>query len=126
MGAVLTAGLGSQLLQSANAANSVLTPEQAASFASNPNALIDPAAKATLAPATLNVLQEAMVAAVRPVFWVGVVVCFMAFLTAFALPKKRNIPDEPEAQDDCGETMLMAEQTTINARNQPVASDKTK
>ena len=126
MGAVLTAGLGSQLLQSANAANSVLTPEQAASFASNPNALIDPAAKATLAPATLNVLQEAMAAAVRPVFWVGVVVCFMAFLTAFALPKKRNIPDEPEAQDDCGETMLMAEQTTINARNQPVASDKTK
>ncbi|MEQ1605389.1 MAG: MDR family MFS transporter [Pyrinomonadaceae bacterium] len=125
MGAVLTAGLSNQLLRSANATDSVLTAEQAAGYASNPNALIDPAAKATLPPATLNVLQEAMASAVRPVFWVGVGACVMALLVAFALPKKRRETDEPDARDDCGETMLMAEQTTINARNQPAASDRT-
>lgn len=125
MGAVLTAGLSSQLLRSANDASSVITPEQAAVYASNPNALIDPAARSTLPPATLNVLQEAMAAAVRPVFWVGVVVCFLALLVALALPKKGRAFDAPEAQEDCGESMLMAEHTTINARNQPVASDRT-
>ena len=125
MGAVLTAGLSSQLLRSANAPDSVLTAEQAASYASNPNALIDPAAKSILPPATLNILQEAMASAVRPVFWVGAGVCFMALLAALALPKKRRETGGSEAQDDCGETMLMAAQTTINARNQPVASDRT-
>lgn len=125
MGAVLTAGLSNQLLKSAGGPDSVLTVDQAASFASNPNALIDPAAKASLEPATLNVLQEAMAAAVRPVFWVGGAVCALALVVAFALPKRRRETGEPEPSDDCGETMLMASQTTINARNQPVAADKT-
>ncbi|HQZ95875.1 MAG TPA: MDR family MFS transporter [Pyrinomonadaceae bacterium] len=124
MGAVLTAGLSNQLMRSAASGDGVLTVEQAAAFASNPNALIEPAARASIPAATLDVLQEAMAAAVRPVFWVGVGVCLMALIVSFALPKRRHGIDDPKADDDCGETMLMAEQTTINARNQPVASDK--
>ncbi len=125
MGAVLTAGLSNHLMRSAAGPGAVLTTEQAAAFASNPNALIEPAARASIPAATLEVLQEAMAAAVRPVFWVGVGVCLMALIVAFALPKRRHGTADPPADDDCGETMLMAEQTTINARNQPVATDKT-
>ena len=124
MGAVLTSGLSNHLLSSAAGPGAVLTTEQAAGFASNPNALIEPAARASIPAATLVVLQDAMAAAVRPVFWVGVGVCLMALIVAFALPKRRHGTADPKADDDCGETMLMAEQTTINARNQPVASDK--
>ena len=124
MGAVLTAGLGSQLRKAAVGENSILTVEQAAEFASNPNALIEPSARAALPAATLNVLQDAMGAAVRPVFWIGAGVCILAFFVALALPKSRR-QDKREPADDCGETMLMAEQTTINARNQPAAEDRT-
>lgn len=125
MGAVLTAGLNNHLARSAVGENSVLTVEQATAFASNPNALIEPEARAELPAATLDVLEGAMAAAVRPVFWVGAGVCVLAFFVALGLPKRRREADEHEAAEDCGETMLMAEQTTINARNQPAAEDRT-
>ena len=121
MGAVLTGGLATQLQKAAAGPESVITAEQAAGFASNPNALIDPTAKAALQPAVLSTLQESMTAAIHPVFWVGAVVSILALLAALMLPKRRREADGHEAADDCGETMLMAEQTTINARNQPVA-----
>ena len=124
MGAVLTSGLATQLQRAAVNNSSVLTVEQAATFASNPNALIDPAARATLPAATLPILQEAMAGAVRPVFWVGAAVCVLSFFAALMLPKRRRDETSTEASEDCGETMLMAEQTTINARNQPSAEDK--
>jgi len=40
------------------------------------------------------------------------------------LPKKGGESEEPihSTESDVGETMLMAEQTTINARNQPKSS----
>jgi MFS family permease len=121
MGAVLTAGLRSQLLQSAQGPSSVISADQAAAFASNPNALIEPAARAALTPEVLVVLENAMVAAVRPVFWIGAVVCLLAFLAAFGLPARKTELPEEKASDDCGERMLMAEQTTINVRNEPSA-----
>ena len=123
MGAVLTAGLATQLQKSAVGENSVLSVEQAAVYASNPNALIDPVARASVPAATLDVLQEAMASAIRPVFWVGSVVCVLALFVVFFMPKKRRDIPEHTASDECGETMLMAEQTTINARNQPDAED---
>lgn len=118
MGAVLTSGLASNLRNAANVPNSQITVEQSAAFASNPNALIEPKARAALPAETLAVLQESMTMAVHPVFWVGAIVCIIAFFVALFLPPrlKENLHDTSE---DCGETMLMAEQTTINARNQP-------
>ena len=119
MGAVLTAGLATQLKTAAtNGGN--LTVERAAELASNPNALIDPQAKSALAPETLAVLQNAMAASIHKVFWVGAVLSFLALLVAFFLPKQRA--DEAHRTDpQAGEKMYMAEQTTINARNQPAA-----
>ncbi len=121
MGAVLTAGLSTQLLKAATGAGSMLTAEQAQSLASNPNALIEPSAKAGLPTAILPILQDSMAAAIQPVFWVVVLVCILALIASFFLPKQRRGVDDAAMEENVGETMLMAEQTTINARNQPVA-----
>ena len=88
MGAFLTAGLATQLNQVASNGNTNLTVKQAAEFAANPNALIDPQAKASLPPETLNILQEAMAVSVHKVFWVGAILSFLAFLVALFLPKQ--------------------------------------
>lgn len=124
MGAILTSGLAAQLQKAAVGSNAVLTAEQAASFASNPNALIEPQARAALPEQTLTVLQTSMASAMHPVFWMGVAVCILSLLAAFMLPKRERESQEPETNDDCGEKMLMAEQTTINARNQPSSQVK--
>jgi EmrB/QacA subfamily drug resistance transporter len=121
MGAVLTGGLRSHLLNAAEGPAGVLTAEQASSFASNPNALVEPAARAALSPEILIVLENAMASAVRPVFWIGAFVCLLGGIAVFGLPGRKSESPETAASDDCGETMLMAEQTTINARNEPSA-----
>jgi hypothetical protein len=100
----------------------VLTAAQAESFASDPNALIEPTAKAALPAGVLPVLQDAMAAAIHPVFMVVVVVCILALIASIFMPS----PDRSHAEPDkaCGETMLMAEQTVINRRNEPVAEEE--
>ena len=123
MGAVLTAGLSSHLLKAATGDQSVMTVEQANAYASNPNALIEPQARAAVSPETLNVLQEAMAGAIRAVFWLGAFCSILALIAALFLPKLKRAASEPESSTDCGEKMLMAEQTTINARNQPAADN---
>ena len=120
MGAVLTSGLTTQLLKAAGASG-VMTAAQAESLASNPNALIDPAAKATLPAGILPILQDAMAAAIHPVFWVVVVVCILALIASFFMPKPE--PTHAEANKDCGEKMIMAEQTMINRRNEPLVEE---
>jgi EmrB/QacA subfamily drug resistance transporter len=123
MGVALTIGLGAQLHKMADKPGSPFTHVQAAEFAENPNALIEPHAKAELSAQTLATLQDAMAAAIHPVFWVGAGVSILALLASLLLPKKK-VGAAPEHSDsDCGETMLMAEQTVINARNQPVADN---
>lgn len=119
MGAVLTAGLATQLTKAARSANSNLTVEQAAEFASNPNALINPAEKAKLPNGVLPVLQEAMAASIHKVFWVGAALSALAMLAALLLPKGGDIH---KTDENAGGKMIMAEQTTINARNEPVAA----
>ncbi len=116
MGAVLTAGLAHQLHKLAETENNGITHEQATEFASNPNALIEPTAKALLPENTLAILQEAMAASIHPVFWVGAFMSLLALIAVLFLPK----PERPSADVD-GERLVMAEQTNINARNQPVA-----
>lgn len=115
MGAVLTASLGSELRNAARQGGN-LTPQQAEEYASNPNALIEPEAQSQIPPDTLEVLQTALETAIRPVFWVAAVTSGLGLLAVLLLPAGPRRDDEVD-----GEKFIMAEQTTINARNQPVA-----
>lgn len=119
MGAFLTAGLATQLAKAANGGKTSLTVEQAAAFAANPNALIDPTAKSAIAPEILEVLQQAMAMSIHRVFWIGALLSGLALLVIFQLPKKAADSAVHRTDGDAGGKMLMAEQTTINARNQP-------
>jgi len=120
MGTVLTAGLAANLNEVALKGNTPLTVEKAAEFASNPNALIDPQAKAAISPATLDVLQQAMANSIHTVFWVGAVISIIALLVVFLfLPKQRIELEMNKTDEDVGEKTILAQQTNINARNQP-------
>ncbi len=114
MGAFLTTALAAQLNTFATSGSTNLTTEQAAEFASNPNALIDPEAKSKIAPEILDVLQQAMANSIHSVFRVGAVVSGMALLVALFLPGDLN---EETVE---GEKMLMAETTAIDEKNQLV------
>ncbi len=115
MGAFLTTALAAQLNNFAIAGNPNLSKEQAAEFASNPNALIDPEAKNKIAPETLDILQQAMANSVQRVFQVGAFVSAMALLIALFLPgQKEDLVVE-------GEKMIMAEKTALDKENQPIA-----
>ena len=113
MGAVLTVGLSSSLREAASASGP-LTEAQAREFASNPNALIEPEARSALPGETLVALQSALADAIHPVFWVGALAAGLGLLVVLFLPKEGE-----EAEEIDGERLIMAEQTTINARNQP-------
>lgn len=115
MGAFLTASLAIQLNNAAKNPESGLTVEQAAELAENPNALIEPNAKASLPANVLDILQEAMAKSVHTVFWVGAILSVLALFVSFLLPEK----DERVAVD--GEQMLMAEHTTIDPKNEPLS-----
>lgn len=119
MGAVLTAGLATELNKSAQNGTGNLTIEQAAEFASNTNALIDPEAQANLPNGILSVLQEAMATSIHKVFWVGAGFSALALLVIFFLPKHDEKSEIHKTDENAGEKMIMAEQTMINARNQP-------
>lgn len=120
MGTVLSAGLATTLNKIAVSGNTSLTVEKAAEFASNPNVLIDPHAKAALSPETLDVLQQAMAISVHKVFWVGAVLSILALLVVFFFLPKQNFELEIHKTDgDVGEKTILAQQTSINARNQP-------
>jgi EmrB/QacA subfamily drug resistance transporter len=114
MGAVLTAGLAAQLHRVAERSSGRFTHEQAEAFASNPNAIIEPSAKAALPTETLGILQTAMAGAIHPVFWVGAFMSLLALIASLFLPKPAMKTGDVE-----GERLVMAEQTNINARNQP-------
>jgi EmrB/QacA subfamily drug resistance transporter len=126
MGAVLTAGLASHLQRYARTGAGPLTPERAAELASNPNALIDPQARAALPPEVLDELQESLAAAIHNVFWTGTALAGLALLVAFWLPRQGDTsvapPDEEACCAETGERMVMAEFTTLEAEEEPVAS----
>ncbi len=123
MGAVLTSGLASELNRVAVGGSQYLSVAQAAEFASNPNALIEPQAKAQIPVETLDILQNSMATSIHKVFWVGAVLSAMAFFVSLLLPKESNGKIH-KTDGDVGEKTLMAQQTTINPRNQPVAQQK--
>ena len=103
MGAVLTAGLATQLRNAAKGSEHLLTAEQAERFAANPNALIDPAAKSSLPPDILSVLQGAMAAAMHPVFLFGAGVCIVGLIVVFFLPGNRRPEESTDPNEGRGE-----------------------
>lgn len=124
MGAVLSAGLATQLGEYAARENSGLSREQAAALASNPNALIDSSARAGLSPEAFNALQSAMAGAIHNVFWIGTALAALALLVAFFfLPQRGNQASEPPSEENCdaatGERMIIAELTTIDPEHEP-------
>ncbi len=129
MGAVLSAGLASHLQRVARTGAGPLTPERAAELASNPNALIEPQARAALPPEVLDELQEAMAAAIHKVFWTGTALAGLALLVALKLPRRGDSavapPDEEACCAETGERMVMAEFTTLEPEEEPVASKGT-
>jgi MFS family permease len=126
MGAVLSAGLASHLQRYASAGAGPLTPERAAELASNPNALIDPQASAALPPEVLDELRESLAGAIHNVFWTGTALAGLAFLVAFWLPRHGDAGVTPPDAESCcaetGERMVIAEFTTLEPEEEPVAS----
>jgi len=118
MGVVLTAGLASELNKAAQNGSKFLSPQQALEFASNPNALIEPQAKSDIPPETLEILQNSMAASIHRVFWVAAVLSGLAFLVSLLLPKAEKGKIH-QTDGDAGSKTFMAQQTTINQRNQP-------
>jgi hypothetical protein len=126
MGAVLSAGLAARLGEVARDGSGVLTLERASELAANPNALIDPQARAALPAGALDALRGAMASAIHNVFWVGTVLAALALFVSFYLPRAGDHNTEPPTEAECsaetGERLVMAEFTTIDAENEPVAS----
>jgi EmrB/QacA subfamily drug resistance transporter len=104
MGAFLTVGLATNLRVAAEHSNGELSLQRADELAHNPSALVDPAARAQLSPATLDILQEALARSLRIVFVVGSILAGVAFFVSLTLPKglhattKEEVGDATEAE----------------------------
>jgi EmrB/QacA subfamily drug resistance transporter len=85
MGAILSSSLTTHLM--ASATQGALAPALAARLAANPNALIDTAAQASLAPGAIVALQSALAAALNNVFWLSAAFSAIALVAAFRLPQ---------------------------------------
>jgi hypothetical protein len=97
-----------------------------------PNALTDPIARRQMteqAPLLFEAIRGALGGALHHVFQVGLVLAILAFASGFWLPAslaKPKLETTPEAKRvpasaaEC-EKLLMAEMTTIDAENEPVA-----
>jgi EmrB/QacA subfamily drug resistance transporter len=124
MGTVLSAGLTSYLSEFAKRDPAALSPERATTLAANPNALIEPAARATLSPAALDALQSALASAIHNVFWVATAVSALALLTSFALPRMTAGTPAPPTEEACGpekcERLIAAELATFDPEHEPI------
>ncbi|HYO91571.1 MAG TPA: MFS transporter, partial [Pyrinomonadaceae bacterium] len=125
MGTVLSAGLTSYLSDFASRNPQALAPQRAAELAANPNALIEPAARATLTPTALDALQSAFASAIHNVFWVATVVSALALLASFALPREGDAgasppPPEEACSTEQGERLVATELTTFDPEHEPV------
>ncbi|HYO78020.1 MAG TPA: MDR family MFS transporter [Thermoanaerobaculia bacterium] len=88
-----------------------------AQFAQDPNALVNPEARAKIAPAELRQLQGALEGTLRTIFWTSAAVVALALAAAFRLPRGR-VGERP-SDERSGETMVMAEMTNIDAAHEP-------
>lgn len=121
MGAVLSAGLTRHLI-----AASGLTPQRAQALAANPNAMIGSAARASLSPRVLELLQGSLAAAIHTVFWVAAAVAGLALLFSFLLPLHGDGLHQTPPREACSATadelLLMAEIAALDADHEPAAA----
>jgi EmrB/QacA subfamily drug resistance transporter len=125
MGTVLSAGLTSYLSDFAGRNPNALTSEKATELAANPNALIEPAARASLPPTALDALQSALTYAIHNVFWVATAVSALALLASFALPRAGDgAASKPPTEETCSaescERLVAAELATFDPEHEPV------
>ncbi len=130
MGAVLTIGLTSHVDDIQR--QSGMPSEEVVRVVRKPNALTDPIARKQMmeqAPLLFEAIRSALGGALHHVFQVGLVLAILAFASGFWLPAslaKPKLETAPEADRvptsaaEC-EKLLMAEMTTIDAENEPVA-----
>jgi EmrB/QacA subfamily drug resistance transporter len=83
-----------------------------AQFSQDPNALVNPEARAHLKPAELRQLQGALEGTLRNIFAASAVAVALAFLGALALPGGKMTESHSER-------MVMAEMTIIDAEHEP-------
>lgn len=125
LGTVLSAGLASNLEAAARNSQTGLTPESAAELAANPNALIEPAARAALPASALEQLQGALAAAVHSVFWATSIVSALALIVCLWLPRRKDAAQGPPPEDACtvktGERLIAAEIAALDSEHEPAA-----
>jgi hypothetical protein len=112
MGAVLSAGL-------ANRMHGQFQLE-------NPNALMEPSLRATLSPATLEALRQALYESLQNVFSLSIYVSALSLILVLRLPRNIGIerekrPPKEACTAESGERLVMAELATIDADHEPVA-----
>jgi EmrB/QacA subfamily drug resistance transporter len=83
-----------------------------AQYSSNPNALVNPEARAQIAPAELAQLRGALEKTLRQIFAASAAMVGLAFFGAMTLPGGRM-------GETHGERMVMAEMTTIDPGHEP-------
>jgi EmrB/QacA subfamily drug resistance transporter len=88
-----------------------------AEFSQDPNALVNPEARAHIAPAELAQLQGALEGTLRNIFWASAAVVALALAAAVTLPGGRM----GEVHGDPGQRMVIAEMTNIDAEHEPEA-----
>ncbi len=84
MGAVLSAGLASQI----GAIESAGGGQGGGHLPTDPGALIQPEARAALTPPQIDALEGAMEAAMHDLFWVAAAIAGLAIVVSFRLPKE--------------------------------------
>jgi EmrB/QacA subfamily drug resistance transporter len=126
MGAVLSAGLSAHLSDAASHGQGALTAESAQRLAANPNALIEPAARAALPPTVLAALQDALTAAIHNVFWVGTALAGLALLVSFWLPRSGDRAHAQPTEEACSpescERLVISELAALDPEHEPVAA----
>lgn len=86
MGAMLTAGLETQLAEAASKPDAALTPALARELAADPSALINPEARASLSAQVIELLENAFSFALHNVFWFCAAISAVALIAAFWIP----------------------------------------
>lgn len=124
MGTVLSAGLTSYLSDVARKNPNALSQARAVELAANPNALIEPEARASLPPPALDALKSALTFSIHNVFWVATIVSALALLASFALPRASDSKTKPPTDENCSaqscERLVAAELATFDPEHEPV------
>ncbi|HKY05776.1 MAG TPA: MDR family MFS transporter [Blastocatellia bacterium] len=124
MGTVLTLSLITHMPEIQRTTG--LDETEASRLARNPSALIEPVSRAALPGTVIEPLESALSSSLHNVFLVGAIFATLALISGFWLPalkpgaqQKRD--EETATPAEC-ERLLMAEMTTIDPENEPVAA----